>query len=83
MHSSSPHFHLVPRGPMSRSVPRYNGPSGPLTPVSIQRQSWGSQNQASQRRNSNYDFRPQSITSSRAVELNSAARPTHVEVSRQ
>lgn len=81
---------LVPRGPMSRSVPRYDGKPASVASVPIQdvnfrktplmRQFWGGQNQASPRRNSSFDFRPQSVISSRAVELQSAQRSSLVEV---
>lgn len=80
---------------MSRSVPRFNGPSSNYSHSSNQdfvfrqaqapiqmRPTWSSaQNQLSPRRNSTFDFRPQNIVSStRAVELHSAQRPTLSEV---
>uniref|UniRef100_A0A0R3VW26 SH2 domain-containing protein n=1 Tax=Taenia asiatica TaxID=60517 RepID=A0A0R3VW26_TAEAS len=82
-------YGTLPRGPMSRSVPRYDGKPASVASVPIQdvtfrktplmRQSWGGQSQASPRRNSSFDFRPQSVISSRAVELQSAQRSSLVE----
>ncbi|VUZ51267.1 unnamed protein product [Hymenolepis diminuta] len=84
-------YGTLPRGPISRSVPRFNGASSNYSQSSNQdfvfrqaqaptqmRPTWSSaQNQLSPRRNSTFDFRPQSIVSStRAVELHSAQRPT-------
>ncbi|CDS37782.1 expressed conserved protein [Echinococcus multilocularis] len=82
-------YGTLPRGPMSRSVPRYDGKPASVASVPTQdvtfrktplmRQSWGGQNQVSPRRNSSFDFRPQSVISSRAVELQSAQRSSLVE----
>ncbi|KAM7542820.1 hypothetical protein Aperf_G00000018757 [Anoplocephala perfoliata] len=75
-------YGTLPRAPMSRSLPRYNWQyqqTSNQSQASTQlRPTWSSQNQAS-RRNSSYDFRPQSVISSRAVELQSVQRPTQVE----
>ncbi|EUB58591.1 hypothetical protein EGR_06578 [Echinococcus granulosus] len=82
-------YGTLPRGPMSRSVPRYDGKPASVASVPTQdvtfrktplmRQSCGGQNQVSPRRNSSFDFRPQSVISSRAVELQSAQRSSLVE----
>lgn len=82
-------YGTLPRGPMSRSVPRYDGKPASVASVPTQdvtfrrtplmRQSWGGQNQTSPRRNSSFDFRPQSVISARAVELQSSQRSSLVE----
>ncbi|VDO11644.1 unnamed protein product [Rodentolepis nana] len=87
-------YGTLPRGPVSRSVPRFNGPPSNYSQSSNQdfvfrqaqapvqsRPSWSNvYTQPSPRRNSTFDFRPQSVVSStRPVDLNSVQRPTLIE----